>query len=139
MDFETGNQKGQLIAALQQLSQSNSRSKRARLIEIFDDVEATLLAGATQKRVIAALATNGLVFTLRSFETTRARIKKERKERNSREEQIPHFPSPTVETPMPIKSESREHKAPQEEPTGFHRVAAELAERQRNGDPRRNE
>ncbi|MEI7613283.1 MAG: hypothetical protein WCK63_10260 [Betaproteobacteria bacterium] len=75
---ENRNQKSQLISALQQLAQSNNRSKRARLSEIFDDVEAALASGTTQKQVIAALGKKGLPFTLRSFETTLARIRKGR-------------------------------------------------------------
>lgn len=103
MDFENRNQKGQLVAALQQLAQSEYRSKRARLIEIYDDVEAALAAGTTQKQVIAALEKNGLSFTLRSFETTYARIKKERKERDSERE---NTASPaTTETPKLVEKE----------------------------------
>lgn len=86
MNLENGNQKGQLVAALRQLAQSNNRSKRARLSEIFNDVEAALAAGTTQKQVIATLEKTGLAFTLRSFETTYARIRKERKERNTENE-----------------------------------------------------
>lgn len=137
MDFENGNQKDQLVAALQQLAQSDNRSKRARLSEIFDDVEVALAAGTTQKQVIAALEKNGLTFTLRSFETTYARIKKERKERDSEREDA--APPATTETPKFVEKESGVKESPGATPTGFHRVAAELAERQNSGDPRRNE
>lgn len=104
MDFENRNQKGQLVAALQQLAQSDDRSKRARLSEIFDDVEAALAAGTTQKQVIATLEKNGLTFTLRSFETTYARIKKERKERDSEREET--APPATTETPQLVEKKS---------------------------------
>ncbi len=137
MEFEDGNHKGQLIAALQHLAQSNDRSKRARLIEIFSEVEAALASGTTQKQVIATLEKKGLTFTLRSFETTYARIRKERKERNI--ENGSTTATAKAETPNHVKKTSGEQESALPTPTGFHRVAAELAERQNSGDPRRNE
>lgn len=84
MDVENGSGKEQLITALRELahqSEANAaRSKRARLNDIFDEVEAVLSQGVKQKYVIAALEKNGLVFTLRSFETTYARIKGRKKQ-----------------------------------------------------------
>lgn len=136
MDFEDGSQKGQLIATLQQLAQSSHRSKRARLIEIFSDVEAALAAGTTQKQVIAALAREGLTFTLRSFETTYARIRKERKELNTANACTT---TAIVTTPNLVEKAPGVKQSLGPTTTGFHRVAAELAERQITGDPRRNE
>lgn len=100
MDVLKENQKDQLIAALQELAQqSEAKSKRARLSEIFEEVEAILAQGVTQKRVTAALAKKGLVFTPRSFETTYARIKKKRMDRKSEQGNITHNNTPR---PKPV-------------------------------------
>lgn len=103
--------------------------------EIFDDVEVALAAGTTQKQVIAALEKHGLTFTLRSFETTYARIKNERRKRSNEIERTPNvtFPARRLDITPTLGEVSRSAE------TGFRRVAEELAERQSSGDPRRNE
>lgn len=78
---------GQLIdkekvsAALQELAAEHARSPRsqtARLREVLDDVEAALTAGASHAAVLATLHAQGFTFTLRSFESTLGRLRKER-------------------------------------------------------------
>lgn len=101
MDAETGTKKDRLIAALQELAQSNAKSKRAQLEEIFDKVEEQLQS-KTQKQVRTALEKGGLIFTVRSFETTCARIRKKIMERDSGRAEIKH--SAAAETPSLVKS-----------------------------------
>jgi len=130
-----------LKAALRELDRHGDvKSKRAQLEEVFDEVEARLSQGVRRKHVMAALQEGGLVFTLRSFETTYARIKK-RRERNSGRQQPTALatPSPEVDTPRQITTGVGKGRTTSDEPTGFHGVAAELARRQNGGDPRRNE
>lgn len=71
-----------LIDALRQLGRSPLRNKTARLREIFDEVEAARATGASHKQIVDALHGQGLEFTVKSFETTRFRIAKERERNN---------------------------------------------------------
>lgn len=126
MDVVKGSQKDQLIALLQELAQqSETKSKRARLEEIFGEVEAQLSQGVRQKHVMAALAKGGLVFTLRSFETTCARIRKRRGRNLGREiithhktDQAPKAIEPGTEDtprPRPATATARESRLPEPE------------------------
>jgi hypothetical protein len=72
--------KTKLIEALRQKARSSSRSKTARLREIFDDVEASRADGVSHKQIVVALASQGLIFTEGTYLITRHRIAKERKE-----------------------------------------------------------
>lgn len=54
------------------------RSNAARLRDIYPDVEKTLASGVTRMEVIKALKANNIVFTLNGFDSTMARIRKQR-------------------------------------------------------------
>lgn len=70
--------KKELIEGLKKAAQGNSRTKTARLREIFDEVEAAKDSGLSLKTIVAVLADRGLVFDLATFVNVRQRIKKER-------------------------------------------------------------
>mgnify|MGYP001807122909 CR=1 FL=1 len=73
--------KAKVSAALQELAAEHARSPRsqtARLREVLDDVEAALTAGASHAAVLATLQAQGFTFTLRSFESTLGRLRKDR-------------------------------------------------------------
>lgn len=73
--------KEKVSAALQELAAEHARSPKsqtARLREVLDDVEAALAAGASHAAVLATLHAQGFTFTLRSFESTLGRLRKER-------------------------------------------------------------
>jgi hypothetical protein len=73
--------KEKVSAALQELAAEHARSPKsqtARLREVLDDVEAALTAGASHAAVLATLHAQGFTFTLRSFESTLGRLRKER-------------------------------------------------------------
>jgi len=55
------------------------RSETARLREVLDDVEAALSAGASHAAVLETLHAQGFTLTASSFESTLARLRKERK------------------------------------------------------------
>ena len=56
----------------------STRSKASRLREVIDSVETALNAGVSRSEVIKELSSHGLVFTLRTFETTLGRIREKR-------------------------------------------------------------
>ena len=68
----------ELVEGLKKASRGNSRSKTARLREIFDEVEAAKNSGTSLKVIVAVLAERGLVFDLATFVNVRHRIKNER-------------------------------------------------------------
>ena len=73
-------------AALRELAAEYAgtpRSETARLREVLDDVEAALAAGASHAAVLQTLHTQGFTLTASSFESTLARLRKERKERKA--------------------------------------------------------
>lgn len=74
--------KNKLVEALRLVARGNSRSKTARLREIFDEVEAARAAGVSHKQIVATLESQGLVFDQGTFEITRYRIAKERRAEN---------------------------------------------------------
>lgn len=82
--------KNKLVEALRQAARGRTRSKAARLREIFDEVEAAKASGVSHKTIVDALASRGLVFSPGTFEITRYRIAKERKAKNQQSEQKPH-------------------------------------------------
>jgi molecular chaperone GrpE (heat shock protein) len=72
--------KDKVSAALRDLAAEHAKSPRsqiARLREVIDDLEAALAAGASHAAVLATLHAQGFSFTLRSFESTLARLRKE--------------------------------------------------------------
>jgi hypothetical protein len=74
--------KDKVSAALRDLAAEHARTPRsqtARLREVHDDLEAALTAGASHAAVLATLHAQGFSFTLRSFESTLARLRKERR------------------------------------------------------------
>lgn len=74
--------KEKVSAALRDLAAEHARTPRsqtARLREVLDDLEAALTAGASHAAVLATLHAQGFSFTLRSFESTLARLRKERR------------------------------------------------------------
>jgi hypothetical protein len=68
------------------------RSGAARLRKVLDDVEAALTAGASHAAVLATLHAQGFTFTLRSFESTLARLRKERQNQEGAQEAAPLRP-----------------------------------------------
>lgn len=54
------------------------RSNAARLRDVFPEVERTLASGVTRMEVIKALKENNIVFTLNGFDSTMARIRRQR-------------------------------------------------------------
>jgi len=69
-------------AALRELASEYAgtpRSETARLREVLDDVEAALSAGASHAAVLETLHNQGFTLTASSFESTLARLRKERK------------------------------------------------------------
>lgn len=74
-----GNSKNELVEGLKLAAQGNSRSKTARLREIFDEVEAAKAAGLSLKTIVGVLESRGLKFNLETFVNIRHRIKNERK------------------------------------------------------------
>lgn len=65
---------------LKKLATDNEkRTKSSRLNDVFDDVENALKNGISRKSVIELLAKNGLKLSMKSFESTLARLRKKRK------------------------------------------------------------
>jgi hypothetical protein len=65
---------------LKKLATDNEkRTKSSRLNDVFDDVENALKNGISRKSVIELLAKNGLELSMKSFESTLARLRKKRK------------------------------------------------------------
>jgi len=84
--------KDKVSAALRDLAAEHARSPRsqtARLREVIDDLEAALTAGASHAAVLATLHAQGFSFTLRSFESTLARLRKERREQDGAQKNAP--------------------------------------------------
>jgi molecular chaperone GrpE (heat shock protein) len=77
--------KEKVSAALRDLAAEYARTPRsetARLRAVLDDLEAALAAGASHAAVLTTLHAQGFSFTLRSFESTLARLRKERREQD---------------------------------------------------------
>lgn len=84
--------KEKVSAALRDLAAEYARTPRsetARLRVVLDDLEAALSAGASHAAVLATLHAQGFSFTLRSFESTLARLRKERREQDGVQEAAP--------------------------------------------------
>lgn len=113
---------------LEALAKGKNRSNTAKLREIFEQVEAALYAGALRADVYLALKGSGFSFTFESFELAIYRIRKERGSIQATQKLLPR-----TEISAPIPPE----KSPQLT-TGFHQVLAEIAEKNKTEDPRRN-
>jgi molecular chaperone GrpE (heat shock protein) len=74
--------KEKVSAALRELADEHRgipRSDTARLREVLDDVEDALSAGASQSAVLDTLHNQGFTLTLSSFQSTLARLRRERR------------------------------------------------------------
>jgi hypothetical protein len=74
--------KEKVSAALQELAdehRGNPRSDTARLREVLDDVEEALSAGASHSAVLDTLHNQGFSLTISSFQSTLARLRRERR------------------------------------------------------------
>ena len=85
-----GDSKNELVEGLKKAARGNSRSKTARLREIFDEIEAAKESGLSLKTIVAVLADRGLVFDLATFVNIRHRIKNERRDGKRQTAQKPH-------------------------------------------------
>lgn len=56
-----------------------TRSKSARLRDVFDDVELALSAGVSKEKILNQLAEDGLNFSMTTFNTTLQRLRAKRK------------------------------------------------------------
>lgn len=74
--------KEKVSAALRELADEHRgipRSDTARLREVIDDVEEALSAGASHSSVLDTLHNQGFTLTLSSFQSTLARLRRERR------------------------------------------------------------
>ena len=74
--------KEKVSAALRELADEHRgipRSDTARLREVLDDVEDALSAGASHSAVLDTLHNQGFSLTLSSFQSTLARLRRERR------------------------------------------------------------
>ena len=53
-----------------------NRSKAARVREVIDEIEMAFTAGVSRQKVLEALAADGLVMSMRTFETILKRIRR---------------------------------------------------------------
>jgi len=93
---------------LQALAADDSiRSKAARFRDILDDVEMALAAGVSRTRIRQELEDQGLEMTLATFDTTLARLRKQR--------QRPGRGSPPAasQTPADVAAPAGAHTAPE--------------------------
>lgn len=60
-------------------SNNEKRTKSSQLNDVFNDVENALKSGISRQSIIELLAENGLVISMKSFESTLARLRKKRK------------------------------------------------------------
>lgn len=75
--------KEKVSAALRELADEHRgipRSDTARLREVLDDVEDALAAGASHGAVLGTLYNQGFSLTLSSFQSTLARLRRERRQ-----------------------------------------------------------
>lgn len=70
-----------LSEELRKLAADNQkRTKSSRLNDVFDDIEHALKNGVSRQAVIELLAKNGFEISMKSFESSLARLRKKRKE-----------------------------------------------------------
>lgn len=115
-----------ILEDLAQLHKTATRSKTSRLRDLYDQVEALRSRGITHAKIISVLNKHGMEFTLKSFEVTFYRIKKEREKK---------FDQPAV-----IPSEEKlEAVSSVSGANAFFKVVDRLKEQNENDDPRRND
>lgn len=68
----------EIVDEFAQLHKSTSRSKTARLRDLYDHIETLRSRGFTHATIIKAMKKHGLEFDLKTFEVTFYRIKRER-------------------------------------------------------------
>lgn len=102
MEANICDSKNKLVEALRDAARGNARSKTARLLEIIDEIEAAKASGLSHKIIVATLASRGLLFTQGTFEITRLRILKKRREGKPNIPPASVFPvSPLVRPAVP--------------------------------------
>lgn len=67
-----------IVEEFAQLHKSTSRSKTARLRDLYDHIESLRRRGFSHATIVDAMKKHGLKFDLKSFEVTFYRIRKER-------------------------------------------------------------
>jgi hypothetical protein len=71
----------EIVEEFAQLHKSVSRSKTARLRDLYDHIEALRSRGFSHATIVKAMKKHGLEFDLKTFEVTFYRIKRERAKR----------------------------------------------------------
>ena len=101
--------KDDAVARLRALATDDKRrSETARLREIFDEVEATLNAGATQADVLAELHASGFTMTMASFKSALQRIRKAR----TGDKPARRSPAPSQAAPAPLRHDEKPPASP---------------------------
>lgn len=114
--MENNSGTNQLIEAARDAARSTDRRKIVQLREIFDEVQEAFKRGATYKIMVAELKKRGLEFTVRSLETTRSRIAKERQRTEIKAIKNEAFGRPT--SPRANQNQSKEgNKKPEISPS----------------------
>jgi hypothetical protein len=73
----------EIVEEFAQLHKSTSRSKTARLRDLYDHIESLRSRGFSHAIIVNAMKKHGLEFDLKTFEVTFYRIKRERSKRLS--------------------------------------------------------
>ncbi len=93
--------KPSLSETLQEMARNHaSRSKTARLRDVFDDVETALNAGVSREAVLQALNDDGIAMTKQTFDKALSRIRKERQVQKPVGNERPSVTTPGA-APMP--------------------------------------
>ena len=100
----------EIIGEFVQLHKSGSRSKSARLRDLYDHIEALRTRGFTHAAIVNAMKKHGLEFDLKTFEVTFYRIKRARAKSLN---QMPGIPS-RVEAEKLTKNEIKATKKAKE-------------------------
>lgn len=79
-------------------SNNEKRTKSSQLNDVFNDVENALKSGISRQSVIELLAENGLVISMKSFESTLARLRGKRKKEIKNSQVIAENPLKTNQT-----------------------------------------
>lgn len=77
---------------------SEKRTKSSRLNDVFDDIENALKNGISRQAIIELLAENGLEISMKSFESTLARLRRKRKDTAIKNNQVITAPISSYET-----------------------------------------
>ncbi|HZW14444.1 MAG TPA: hypothetical protein VFF81_14790 [Noviherbaspirillum sp.] len=115
-----------ILKDLAQLQKSATRSKTARLRDLYDQIEALRSRGITHAKIVSVLNDHKLGFSLKSFEVTFYRIKRQREKKLNRPVAIP-------------AEEKREAMPSVSGANDFFKIVDKLKEQNQNDDPRRND